>query len=197
MPVSPDVMTVVRILDEEGFGALAGELLTEVATGRELDTDSGDVDAPPENLKAETPAGSMERLVTLDDESVRLQLYFDTDGGLGDPEVRRESIPESEQLAHAMAFLKLRLVEPMRRLAEAERLAGEIAAGMTASAVDRAESTEEVKVRPLRDAPPIRVSFSRNEAGDAPLLERDAKPGDLAEVDALAEVLGRIAALEV
>lgn len=197
MPVSPDVMTVVRILDEEGFGALAGELLTEVATGRELDTDSGDVDAPPENLKAETPGGSMERLVTLDDESVRKQLYFDRDGGLGDPEVRREPIPESEQLAHAMAFLKLRLVEPMRRLAEAERLAGEIAAGMIASAVDRAGSTEEVEVRPLRDAPPIRVSFSRNQAGNAPLLERDAKPGDLAEVDALAEVLGRIAALEV
>ena len=36
MPVSPDLIELVRLLDKEGFGTLAGELLTEIALGREV-----------------------------------------------------------------------------------------------------------------------------------------------------------------
>jgi hypothetical protein len=35
MAVNEDVMKIVRILDDEGFGVLAGELLTEISLGRE------------------------------------------------------------------------------------------------------------------------------------------------------------------
>ena len=37
MAVGANVMQLVRLLDDEGFGALAGELLTEISLGREMD----------------------------------------------------------------------------------------------------------------------------------------------------------------
>lgn len=41
MAVSDEVRQVVLILEEEGFGVLAGELLTEISLGREIEKDVG------------------------------------------------------------------------------------------------------------------------------------------------------------
>lgn len=37
MAISEDVRQIIFILEEEGFGALAGELLTEISLGREVE----------------------------------------------------------------------------------------------------------------------------------------------------------------
>ena len=119
---------------------LAGELLTEISLGREVE--KHDTTESPE-LKA-------------DPESV----------------VRRIPIPEDDQLTEAVRILRLRLVEPVRALAEAERIAGELAnaPGVRIRFTDPDEHTE---VEPL----------SRRDAGDPAVAE---------ELDGLLERLPRI-----
>ncbi len=95
MAVSEEVRQIVFILEEEGFGALAGELLTEMNLGREV-----------------------EKFVVSEQDSDRAS----------EPEavVVRVPIAEDDQLREAMAFLRLRLVLPIRAFAEAERIAGQL-----------------------------------------------------------------------
>ncbi len=81
------VMDLVALLDKEGFSALAGEILMEIALGRESTLADGD--------------GASERV----------------------------PIPDDEQLQEAVNLLKLRLTEPARRLAEAEKIASELNGG--------------------------------------------------------------------
>lgn len=100
MATNPDVLELVAILDAEGFGDVAGLLLAEVALGREFEVSRA---AP----------GS----VALDE----------LGSEVADTDIRREPIAEADQFAFAMAFLRERLVIPIRQLAEAERIAGEIA----------------------------------------------------------------------
>lgn len=53
MAINEDVMTIIRILDEEGFGVLAGDLMVEISQGQDqreldeeaLDTEEADYDA--------------------------------------------------------------------------------------------------------------------------------------------------------
>jgi hypothetical protein len=65
MPINEDVMTIIRILNEEGFSFLAGELMVELSEGRDerkldgeaLDIEKADYDArkpiaPEEQLPA-------------------------------------------------------------------------------------------------------------------------------------------------
>lgn len=40
MAISKDVRQIIFILEEEGFGALAGELLTEISLGREVEKEA-------------------------------------------------------------------------------------------------------------------------------------------------------------
>jgi hypothetical protein len=106
--ISRDVRRLVLILEAEGYGFLAGEILSEVDSGRLVPSDdSGD--------------------------GVPLKAGFDTDripdGRSEDRPCRRQPIPLDEQLAEAIRILRLRLVEPGRRLAEAERLAGNLTIG--------------------------------------------------------------------
>jgi hypothetical protein len=150
MAVNPDIMELVGILNEEGFEALAGELLTEIGLGREL-PEPGDYGAPLEQADALDPQA--------------------------DPPIRRQAIPEDEQLGFAMRFLRLRLVEPVRRLAEAERLAGSIQS--FSGLVERAE--------------PISITFIPTEDGDPPKLARKSAPGDQTDADELARLLSSIA----
>jgi hypothetical protein len=47
MPINRDVMTIIRILNEEGFSLVAGELMVEISQGtddRELDGEALDVE---------------------------------------------------------------------------------------------------------------------------------------------------------
>lgn len=184
MPVSPDMMEIVRILDEEGFGLLASELLGEVARGIELDLDSGDTDLKPRH--------SVERhepnLIHLDENDITFQRYFDVDGGRGAPPPRFESIPEPDQLAFAMKFLNLRLVEPMRHLAEAERLASELTGTPEEAPVTY------VPEQTVEGAPPaskiVRIAFVPGLLGE-PLPVDTRVAGSSTEADDLAEILQR------
>lgn len=46
MATTPEVQQIIRILDDEGFGAVAGEILTEISLGRLVDRLRGeDTDA--------------------------------------------------------------------------------------------------------------------------------------------------------
>ncbi|HEV7436107.1 MAG TPA: hypothetical protein VGO22_14700 [Pseudorhizobium sp.] len=53
MAINEDVMTIIRILNEEGFGVLAGDVMVEISQGRDqreldeesLDTEKADYDA--------------------------------------------------------------------------------------------------------------------------------------------------------
>lgn len=96
MAINADVMEFIRILDEEEFGWLAGELLSEISLGRERDG------APDQKAYREV----------------------DGDENDGDAElVAREPIPDGEQLRAAVEIMRLRLVAPARALAEAENIA--------------------------------------------------------------------------
>jgi hypothetical protein len=93
------VRQIIRILEEEDFGALAGELLTEISLGRPVE----------------------KRLEQGSHES-------DADGADNDETVLvRVPFADEEQLPESVQFLRLRLVEPIRAFAEAERIAGSLA----------------------------------------------------------------------
>jgi hypothetical protein len=44
MALNESVRQIIQILDEEGFGALAGELMMEVSLGREIERETGQTD---------------------------------------------------------------------------------------------------------------------------------------------------------
>lgn len=98
MATHPDVLQLISILDEEGFGALAGEVLTELNLGREVETFHG-----------------------------QTELFADTAEVTEKSEIIRQPIAEEEQFEAAMEILRARLVAPVRAFAEAERIAAELA----------------------------------------------------------------------
>jgi hypothetical protein len=164
VPVSRDLMELVQLLDEEGFGALAGELLTEISLGREIHRDELDTD---DSLFTGSSAGKSESPEQFDDAPPP-----------------REPILESEQLSVAAEFLRLRLVEPIRRLAEAETIAGRLA---------RETPNENEKERSAASVTPTRIKFVRPPDDDMPPLDRIEAPGRADTADALAAVLERLA----
>jgi hypothetical protein len=135
MAVSDDVFEIVRILDEEGYGVLAGELLAEINLGREV--------------------------------------VQDVIGEDGDPAVSRSPTSEEEQLQEVMHILSLRLVEPARKHADAEIIAGRLS---------------------RRGA--VRIRFVDSEAqlgeGGVGLSFGDARPGDHRAADDLDALMDRI-----
>ena len=129
MAVSEEVRQIIFILEDEGFGALAGELLTEISLGREVEKDR-----------------------VADEAGVR--------SGERETVVMRIPLAENDQLREAMAFLRLRLVMPVRAFAEAERIAGKL--------------TTDGKVR-IRFVDPDELQetepLSRREIGDASVAD--------------------------
>lgn len=153
MAVNHDVREIVRILDEEGFSALAGELLMEIGLGREVDSD-GDLASESSFIEEESD--------------------LDLPG-------RREPIPDDEQLEEAINFLRLRLVEPMRRLAEADHIADELS-----------QDKEPADAKLPRKV--VRIAFV-DSAGDlAQGFERTEQARENQSVEELAKILDRIAA---
>lgn len=92
MAVAEEIMELVRLLDEEGFGALAGELLEELNLGGSADSYPDDHGEVPDAVES---------------------------ADIG-------SVSSATQIERALLFLRLRLIEPARRLAEAEKLAGDL-----------------------------------------------------------------------
>ena len=129
MAISEEVRQLISILEEEDFGALAGELLTEMSLGR-----------------------AVEKTLQLDDTD---------EADEQDTVVVRVPYEEGEQLREAMAFLRLRLVQPMRAFAEAEQIAAKLAdrKGMRIRFID---PVEHVEAEPL----------SRRAMGDASLVDQ-------------------------
>lgn len=109
MPTSRDLRRLIAILDDEGFGVLAGEILAEISAGRIVDRDED------RNLGSEKINVGKAAVIS--------------DDGSDDEPVRRVPIPREDQLDEAIGLLRIRLVEPARRLAEAERVAGEFMDG--------------------------------------------------------------------
>ena len=129
MALTEDVRQVIAILEEEGYGALAGELMMEINLGR-----------PVEKLRQ---TGAEDRGEDADTAIVRIPLEGE------------------EQLRDAMAFLRLRLVEPVRAFAEAERLASELSqnGSVRIRFIDPEERFEEAPI-------------STREIGDASVAEK-------------------------
>lgn len=118
MKVSDEILELIEILSREGFGHLAGEVLTEISLGLE---EEREVDEAP----GWTP--SADDFVEVGDGMRFLRRYKDVDEGRSAPPATRRQMSDDEQLAFAADFITARLVEPLRRLAEAERTAGELA----------------------------------------------------------------------
>ncbi len=137
MPTDPDVLELAAVLGEEGFGFLAGEMLMTLERGAAAPEDAGTVDDPPS-----TPNRRKAETVELDGGGSVERRYFDDD--LPEPTFAGP-VARDEQLRHALGFLALRLVEPLRAAEEAERLAGEMRA--TGGKDPEAESV--VAVEPL------------------------------------------------
>lgn len=155
MRVSEDVMELVELLNDEGFGLLAGELLTEISLGRELD-EGGDT--------ADIGEFGDEKLVAFADER-----------GFA-----REPIPENEQLRVALTFLRLRLVEPVKRMAEAEAIAGRLTEDQV---VDRV---------PLSAAPAARILFTPVGDSRGERFERSEPAGETTTADELDQILNQL-----
>lgn len=127
MRVSDDVLELIALLNEEGFGFLAGELMTEISLGREIDG------TPPDG-QASSDAWSKKASDFADEQ------------GLG-----REPIPLDEQLPAALSFLRLRLVEPVRQLAQAEEIAGGLIMAQSSSVAPASDRAVQITFRPVGD----------------------------------------------
>ncbi len=138
MAVSDDVIEIVRILSEEGFGVLAGEVLAEINLGREV---------------------------------VRDGFGEDEDAALS-----RLPTSEEEQLQQVTNILRLRLVEPARKLADAEMIAG------------RLSHREAIRIRFVDPE-------DRPSEGGARMPPGDAPPGDRLAADNLDALLDRIVSM--
>ena len=155
MRVSEDIMELIELLNEEDFGLLAGELLTEISLGREIEEGG---DAAEAELR--------------DDEK---RLAFADERGLA-----REPIPENEQLRVALTFLRLRLIEPVKRMAEAEAIAGRLAEDQV---VDRV---------PLSTAPAARILFTPVGDSKGERFERTEPAGETTTANELDQILTQL-----
>lgn len=120
-------MELIALLNEEGFGFLAGELLTEISLGREID------DTPPDGQ------------VSSDLWSKKATDFADEQG------LEREPIPLDEQLPAALSFLRLRLVEPVRVLAQAEEIAGGLIIAQSSGVAPVSDRAVQITFRPVGD----------------------------------------------
>jgi hypothetical protein len=161
LAISPDIMLIVRALEQEGFSALAGELLTEISLGRELDLDDG-------------------QGTGIEDVGVS------TEGIAPETSLQWQPILEDQQLEVAVNFLRLRLVEPVRYLAEAERIASEFS-----SDKKRAEGQEATKQISLETL--TQIIFIDPDSFTPSSLVRGERAGGKESADRLDAVLARLA----
>lgn len=156
MAVSPEVMELVDLLNDEGFGALAGELLTWLST-RQLGVDD----------EATGDATNLPDLASMDEAG----FVLDTRTPAG-------------EMAAAVSFLRLHLVYPIRRLAEAEKIAGSLS------------HEDPVGAEAIfdEDADAIEIQFLRSGEDQRPRLERAELRGSDELATKLGAVLSRLVA---
>ena len=185
MPVAPEVMEIIQILDEEGFTELAGELLTEIGRGVEI---AATVSEPTGGQGSAQPDKKPMPRIKLSEELIVTQRYFDLNEGRGDPPPVYEPIAQADQLSYAMSFIKLRLIEPMRRLAEAEKLAGQLAS----PASEIQPTDQSLPAAPVSDTKATRVTFTAEGEPGETLSRRQVDPGSTKDLDAFSDLLTRI-----
>lgn len=151
--VSDDVMELVQLLNEEGYAILAGELMLEMGLGHEPDL----LDADPD-----------------------VNLQFGQSVDRPESEINRVPLLLDEQMNFALSFIELRLVSPMRALAEAEVLAGKLSFPEDKSPL--ADKMEE-------SGRPIRLSF-RSPSGEPDIeIKRADVPGGTTSIEELSGAL--------
>lgn len=128
MPLSPDVTVLVEELIRANFAWLAAEIIEAVELPQPIHVTSGDVSDHPQLL----------------DYQVGLEAQWDSLLQSGKREFfsdleRTPELTDAEQLALATEIARLRLVEPVRRLAEAERIAGQMAVAGTVRGEEQTE----------------------------------------------------------
>lgn len=154
--VSEDVMELVQLLSEEGYAILAGELLTEIGLGREPDDFDGEPDS---------------------------DLGFGQSPGLAESEVNRLPLTPNEQKDFALTFLEVRLVSPIRALAEAEQIAGRLA--VPESKPPPSDKAEEL-------GRPVRISFRSPPGRSDVEIERSDMPGSIGWADELSKAIANL-----
>lgn len=204
MAISDDVMDLVRILNEADLAWLAGEILTEIERGRL------EVGSPfPERQETEFPQSIGEAEATQGTLFEPKSMPEPEAGGFEDSWV---PIPSEEHLAFALEFIELKLLEPVRRLAEAERIAGKLAAlpeppgdeegeikPPLTEATLRYREPNEAAESPLEEETPeeggfepIRIAFLSIVNGDRVIPVREASAGSVRGVEDVQAVLDRI-----
>lgn len=116
MAITEEVRQIIFILESEGFGGLAGELLTEISLGREIEKELG-VDETAKGLEPETvvvrvPVAEADQLRSAM-EFLRLRLVLPV-----------RAFAEAERLAGQLAGdggVRIRFIDPEERF-EAEPL---------------------------------------------------------------------------
>lgn len=172
MPLSSDVSTIVDELIRADLAWLAVEVIEAIELPQPVDVTSGDVADHPQ----------------LSGYQAGLEMRWDTFQS-GRREIRpelqsRPDLTDAEQLALATEIVGLRLVEPVRRLAEAERIAGRIAGRIAAVGVVRDRGRGE---GPRHRWEPVAFSLDGRDGGDPIVSE------DLALAEEFAALLVQIA----
>lgn len=110
MAISEEVRQIIFILESEGFGALAGELLTEISLGREVEkdlaADGAARDAERETIVVRVPVAEEDQLRKAM-EFLRLRLVLPV-----------RAFAEAERLAGQLAGdggVRIRFIEPEER----------------------------------------------------------------------------------
>lgn len=177
MELSRDARAIVDALLDENYAWLAGELLEELAAGARPDVTAGDVD----DFVLEKSADSLEDPLRAKPEPVRRPYDVAQDRPA-------EPIPREKHAAFAISFLRTRLVEPFRRLGEAERIANRL----VVLQADRTELNAKGDRRARTTDKPVRFALVEGE----PLDQRPEEDGTPAaeELASALNVLAQAAA---
>jgi len=204
MAVSEDIIDLVRVLNEADLAWLAGEILTEIEDGR-LSEPSPNFEKPMNDIPP------LQRGIAEyeDEKGIHRKFEFIIDREDADPDFERIPIPENEQLSFAVEIVERRLLEPLRRFAEAERIAGELAVlpeppeepddeddtppvEETSRFFEEQEASEGKgnEVRVEGGAPTaLRIGFTTLNEGKRQVPYRDATPGSDTGADQVQAVL--------
>jgi hypothetical protein len=174
MEISQDARTIIDALMDEGYAWLAGEPLELFTVGWALDLSAGDA----EEISQYASRGPILSKLPLTTKPA--PTYYDAEAII-DPQF--VPIEPEQQTEYAIGYLRTRLVEPFRRLADAERIANRI--------VRQQERERRPWSRSPSDAAivPPRIRFALG-AGDP--MDGGREPNDLRAVEQLALALDAI-----
>lgn len=171
MELSQDARTIIDALMDEGYAWLAGELLEQFTVGLALDVSVGDAD----DISPYVTRGPIFSKLPLTTKPA--PMHYGADAIIDPPFI---PIKPERQAEYAIGYLRTRLVEPFRRLADAERIAARIV------------GHQERERRPISRSPldaAIARPRIRFALGTSDPLDGGREPDDLPAVEHLALAL--------